>query len=829
MMIGMKVRYRRGGRVRWQLELRRWHLAVAAGFGLLLLGAAIWLIAPFWELSGQFGRSPTRRPSRLYGAPVVLEVGEKADLAGLVRTLGGLGYREVEKGRLLPGDFRRDGGTLAVYLRSFPTTQGWAGPHSLEVRTSGGRVRALKASGQEVERAQLEPPLVSTFYGPDAKERRPVRLEEVPEELVLSILAAEDARFFEHGGVSVVGIVRAMLSNVKSGAIRQGGSTLTQQLVKNLFLTHERTLSRKSRELVLAVLLDLRYSKSEILEAYLNEIYLGAAGQVNLMGVGAASWAFFGKEPARLSLAEAATLAGLIPSPARFDPLRHPEAAKERRNLVLGRLGELGWVERERLVAAMEEPLVTAPQRVPRRRAPYFTDLALREAQQRFGVTTIEDQGYTLLSTLSLRDQAAAEEAVPWGLEALEKGWEKGRKDRRPLQAALVSVNPLSGAIRAYVGGRDYKGSQFDRAGVGRRQPGSSFKPVVYAAALRSGAVTPATFVEDTPLTMKVASRSWTPENSDRRFRGWVTVRAALEDSLNVPTVRVAMRTGLSNIVTLAQAMGLTGALQPVPSVALGSFEVSPLELATVYATLAGQGVRPPVHGLDAVLGPDGLPIKGQMLPAPQRVLEPEVAYVTTVLLQGVVDRGTGAGIRRYGLSDAIAGKTGTSNDAKDSWFAGYTPDRVTVVWVGYDESLATRLSGSRGALPMWAKFTKEVRPAGGYASFPRTQGVVTAVIDPSTGELATDACPWTATEVFVARFAPRDACTRHSSWYSDPLDQDAMGNPRRAGRRHGGLRGWLDKVFGEEEAEEAPAEEEPDEGFDENAPVEAQPPRDAI
>jgi penicillin-binding protein 1B len=809
----MRVRYRRKGRVAWQLQLRRWHFVAAAALCVLLLGFAAWLIAPFWELSGQFGRSPHRRPSRLYGAPIILGVGERASLDTLVKSLDGMGYRTAVGRRLLPGDYRRDDTTLAVYLRGFPTTQGWTGPHSLEVKVTGGRVRALRASGQTVERAQLEPPLVATFYGPDSKERRPVRLEEVPEELVLSVLAAEDARFFEHGGISLLGMARAMLSNLKSGEIRQGGSTLTQQLVKNLFLTHERTFSRKSRELVLALLLDLRYSKSEILEAYLNEIYLGASGQVNLMGVGAASWAFFGKEPSRLTLAEGATLAGLIPSPARYDPVRHPEAAKQRRNLVLARLRELGWVEPERIDAALAEEVVTSPQRVPRRRAPYFTDLALREAEERFGVTTIEDQGISLLSTLSLRDQAAAEEAVPFGLEALETSWEKGREGRRPLQAALVSVHAPSGAIRAYVGGRDYNSSQFDRAGVGRRQPGSAFKPVVYAAALRSGAVTPATFVEDSPLTMKVSSGVWTPENSDRRFRGWVTTRTALQDSLNVPTVRVAMMAGLPAIVTLAQGMGLGGALQPVPAVALGAFEVTPLELATVYATFANQGVRPPVHSLDAVLGADGRPLVGQALPDSKRVLEPEVAYVTTALLQGVVDRGTGAAVRRFGLGDPLAGKTGTSNDAKDSWFAGYSPDRATVVWVGYDESLPTRLSGARGALPIWARFTGAVRPSGGYAAFPGTKGVVSAIIDPSTGELATDACPWTATEVFVARFAPRDVCSRHSGWFSEPMSQDGeSGDPgdrsRPRERRQGGLRGWLDKVFGEEE--EPPAEDEP-------------------
>ncbi len=798
----MRLRYRHGGKVRWQLELRKWHLAVAIGAAAAVVAVAAWLFAPFWGLSSQLGeRASARRPSRLYGAPLVLQVGGRGDLDGAVRELRRLGYHLVASGPLLPGDYRRTGDSLAVYLRSFATPQGWVSPHSLEVRVKSGTVRALRAAGKDVQRAQLEPPLISSFYGADLKERRPVRLEGVPEELVLCILAAEDASFFEHGGISLRGIARAAYVNLKSGAIRQGGSTLTQQLVWNLFLTHERTYSRKAREALLALLVDLRYSKRQILEAYLNEIYLGASGSVNLMGVGAASWAYFGKEPSRLTLSEAATLAGMIPSPARYDPVKHPEAAKTRRDSVLDRLAELQWIEQPRLDAARAEPITTSPQPIPRRRAAYFTELAMREAAERYNVTELADKGYALLSTLSAADQTAAEEAVPWGLAALEKGYEKGRKGRLPLQAALVSLDPGTGGIRAYVGGRDYQGSQFDRAGA-RRQPGSAFKAVVYAAALRSGVVTPATLVEDAPLTMQIPGASvWSPENSDRRFRGWVTARAALEDSLNLPTVRVAMRTGLPQIVTLAKAMGVQGSLQPVPSMALGAFEVTPLELATIYSTFAANGVRPTAHALDGMLAPAGTAVPGTPLAPPQRALEPEVAYVTTALLQGVLQHGTGAGVHRYGLRDPLAGKTGTSNDSKDSWLAGYAPNRTTVVWVGYDENLATRLGGARGALPIWAKFMSEVRPRGGYPGFVRPSGVAAATIDPTTGQLATSSCPYTTTEIFVSRFVPRELCQRHSGFWSEeawqPGQEGQVGERRR--RRHGGLRGFLDRVFGDD------------------------------
>jgi penicillin-binding protein 1B len=793
----MRLRYRDGKQVRWQLELRPWHLAVAIGSAALLVGLGAWLFAPFWGLSGQFGgRAADRRPSRLYGAPLVLRVGGAADMDTVVRELERLAYRPATGAALLPGDYRRHEGDLAVYLRGFPTPLGVAPPHSLELAIRSGVVRALRVAGQKVPRAQLEPPLISSFYGTDLKERRPVRLEEVPEDLVLSVLAAEDASFFEHGGISLKGIARAALVNLRAGGVRQGGSTLTQQLVWNLFLTHQRTMSRKAREAVLAMLVDMRYDKRQILEAYLNEIYLGASGQVSLMGMGAASWAYYGKEPSRLTLSEAATLAGMIPSPARFNPVAHPDAAKVRRDFVLGRLRELKWVEPARLDAALAEPIAAHPMPVPRRRAAYFTDLAVHEAQERYGVADLADQGFALLSTLSAADQTAAEAAVPAGLADLEKGYEKGRTGRKPLQAALVSLDPDDGGIRAYVGGRDYQGSQFDRA-LAHRQPGSSFKAVVYSAAIRSGAVTPASMVEDAPLTIKNAGApDYSPENDDRRFRGWITARTAIEKSLNVPTVRVAMRTGLDQVIAMAHAMGIQGTLQAVPSMAIGAFEVTPVELATVYATLAAGGVRPPPHALDGVLAPNGTAVAGKPLPPRVRALEPDAAYVVTTLLQGVLAEGTGYGVHRYGLDDPLAGKTGTSNDAKDSWLAGYAPDRATVVWVGYDESLPTRLGGARGALPIWARFMKSVRPSGGYPGFERPEGVMTAVIDPTTGDLATEACPEHITEFFVARYVPRTLCQQHGGFFgAQPMS--ASDDQRNEGHRHGGVRGFLERVFG--------------------------------
>jgi penicillin-binding protein 1B len=660
----------------------------------------------------------------------------------------------------------------------------------------GRRIARVALDGREVPRARLDPPLLATYYGDDLLERRPVEVEEVPEELVAAVLAAEDATFFRHGGISPSGVLRAAWVNLRGGEIRQGGSTLTQQLVKNLYLTHDRTVGRKLREAVLAVLLEARYDKREILEAYLNEIYLGASGGVNLIGVGAAARAYFGRQAGELDLGECALLAGMIQSPATYSPLARPEAARERRDRVLGRMVELGLVPAERAAAARGRPVAPRPQPPARRRAPYFADAAAREAAERFGAGELADAGYALLSTLDAAEQAQAEAALAWGLEALER--ERRQGNGSPLQGAMVSIDPVTGEILAYVGGRDYAQSQFDRAGQARRQAGSAFKPVVYAAAFEDGVAAPSSLVEDAPLTVRLAGREWSPQNYDDEFHGWVTVRTALEQSFNVATARMALQVGLPRVVEVAHALGVGARLEPVPALALGAFEVSPVELATVYATFAAGGERPPVHGLAAVVDPRGRPLAGRPPPPRARAVSAETAYLLTSVLEGVLDRGTASVVRRWGLEEVLAGKTGTTNGRRDNWFAGYSPDRATVVWVGYDDNSKTRFSGSRAALPIWVRFTARVRPAGGYPTFPQPPGIVTAVVDPESGELATDACPQALTEVFRAGRVPDRLCRLHADPWAVPVPQPAGVEVPERDDDHP-FRRWLRRVFGGE------------------------------
>jgi penicillin-binding protein 1B len=811
--------------------LKRRGLLLGLAVALVVIG--VFVIRPFWRLSSQFDDLTFRQPSRLYGLAPALAEGTSYPRERLIEDLESEGYREDDSGRLPPGRYRKDKSGFAVNVRSFPQPDGTAGGGLVEVSWRGSRVSRLHRDGQKVEAVSLEPPLLASYYGPNNQERRPVELDEVSEDLIHAVIAAEDDAFFQHSGISVSGVLRALWVNLRGGSIRQGGSTLTQQLVKNLYLSHERTVGRKVQELVLALLLEARYGKQQILEAYLNEIYLGGSSGVSLMGVGAASRAYFGKDPGQLDLAEAATLAGMIRSPAAHSPSAHPEKAKARRDWVLERMRKLELADAERIDQALARPVTTAPEPVVRRRASYFADAMAIEAQKRWGIENLTDSGYVLFSTLDWKSQELAVKAVTWGLDQAEKGYQKGHTGKGPLQAALVSVDPKTGGILAYVGGRSYKESQFDRAGQALRQPGSAFKPVVYAAAFESGKITPSTHLEDTPLTLRKAGLVWSPRNDDNSFHGIVTVRRAIERSYNPATARLGQQIGMEKVVKLAHDMGISAKIDPFPSVALGAFETTPVELAGVYATLANQGVRPPVHGLTAVLDRHRKPVSGVALPEPERVLTPQTDYIVTSLLQGVVIHGTGGGYTPAGrVLDipggrvGLAGKTGTTNKRRDSWFGGYGGrERATVVWVGYDDNSSTRLSGAVAALPIWIRFMKGVAPSGGYSEFKPPSGITTAAIDPASGLLATEDCPVVITEVFREGTVPGQLCDQHQSYWQQEIaeamearDEEgyeegvagddpsagATAEDRRGRRRHP-FKSWLRKVFGDGNKEGAP------------------------
>jgi len=798
--------------------------------GVLLAAGVVVAVADAWRVSQRFPIARFRQPSRLYGRLLELTPGASCRLADLAGQLARQGY-EREPGDAAsatgpraaagegaaaageaaigsraaageaaprPGTYRLRGETLSVGLRRFPTPAGWDGGRPLVVEVRSGRVARLTIAGLPVARTAIEPPLLASFYGPAVEERWPVRLDELPPHVVQAVLAAEDEGFFHHSGLSARGIARAAWVDLRSRELRQGGSTITQQLVRTLYLSRRRSLLRKTREALLAEVVELRHDKRSILEAYLNSTGWGHSGPANLVGLGAAARAWFGKPPQELDLAQAAALAAMIRAPAQYSPVAHPAALLERRNRVLARLGDLGWVDRGQVSRARAETLGALHRPLePRPCAPWFADLAAQEARQRFGVEDLAGGGYQLFATLDAGEQQRAEAALEAELAALS-GHAAGaggpaeapaarqeQRERRQLEAALVSVDPRDGGILAYVGGRDRRRSHFDRLAQARRPLGSAFKPVVYAAAFDSGVATPATLLEDSPVLVNTGGALWQPQNYDRAFRGWVTAAGALEQSLNVPTVRLALAVGLHRIADLAEAMGLGGPPAAVPALALGAVEASPLAVARMYSTLATLGLRPTLHGLDTVCDRNGIVLAGEELPPPRRVLPAPTAYLVTSLLQGALDHGTGSAVRRQGLADPLAGKTGTTSDRRDSWFAGYSPDRVTVVWVGYDDDAGTRFSGATAAMPLWSRFMLSVRPAGGFPAFATPPGLI--ALDAAEPGTAVTTAPLAIPASF--RESTLEAPEGGTAWYEPPADPAANGDRRGVIliRRHGG------------------------------------------
>ncbi len=550
-----------------------------------------------------------------------------------------------------------------------------------------------------------------------AERRIPLRVEELPDHLIQAVLAVEDQRFYQHDGLDFRRIGGALVANLKARRVAQGGSTLTQQLAKNLFLSADRTPLRKIRETAYASVLEAQYDKAQILEAYLNEIYLGQDGGNQIHGVGAAARYYFGKDARKIGPAEAALLAGMISAPNRYSPIRHPWTARRRRNLVLQLMTEQGRMTR---AVAERASRIRVPTRTHAARtldSRYFRDYAVAELSDRTPA-----RGVAVLSTLDATLQRAAERAVREGL---------ARFQSRGIEAALVAIDPRTGDILAMVGGREYGASQFNRATEARRQPGSAFKPVVALAALeRQGdqdpAFTLASVVEDEPLSLKTPGGRWEPSNYDHEFRGQVTVRQAMEQSLNVPFVRIGLAVGPKRIVEAARRLGIVSALDPVPSLALGSSAITLLELVRAYGVFATGGdlatsravlIRQP-------LGGSGVEPRQ---PAVTQVVDPAAAYLVTSALEGVVTRGTGRGLDVDGRFGAIAGKTGTSNDWRDAWFVAYSSTLVVGVWVGFDDGRSLRMTGATAALPIVAGFLAQANPDDESGSFPVPDGVATA------------------------------------------------------------------------------------------------------
>ena len=742
-------------------RFRRW---AGLTLGILLFAA---IAGPFVysvvELA-RFERADARRSTFIYAAAQSLAPGVHVQRIALATTLARLGYAETRAAPSAPGHFRRLGGDWEVYLRGLD--EGGSGAQLVRLHVVDDRIARVTRAGHVGPGAALEPEVLASASDRPAEDHRPVRLDEAPKVLIDAVLAAEDHRFFTHGGLDPRALVRAAWANLRAGRVKEGGSTITQQLIKVRLLSPQRTVVRKLREAWLAALVESRYSKERILEAYLNEIYLGQRGPIAIRGVGAATRAYFGKEIHQLTTGEAALIAAIIRGPNVYSPAVDPVRARDRRNLVLGRMRDLGMISQNEYDQARRAPVRVKSLVSPGQSAPYFVDHVRQELEQRFGAEVSRVRDIRIMTTLDLSLQRLAETAAVRGLDRIETSHPRLRRrdPARRLQVALIAVEPATGEIRALVGGRDYIASQFNRATLARRQPGSAFKPFVYLAALRArdGApqFTAASRVDDSPITLTAGGQPWRPRNYEDRYAGPVSLRQALEQSLNAATVRIALAVGLPNVVETARTLGLRGQLTPVPAMALGAFEVTPLDLARAYLTLANGGVRLPGANAIRVVQYGEDEVQAADSEEPLQVIPNAEAWLMTSLLKGVMTSGTGSAARSS-LPDVVAGKTGTTNDGRDAWFVGYTRELLTLVWVGFDGGEPHGLSGAQAALPIWVEFMQQALDTYPSRDFSIPPGIVFTDIDAGNGKRAALACPVVLREAFLSGTEP-PLCDEH-------------------------------------------------------------------
>ncbi len=702
-------------------------------------------------------------PAVILVAPTELQVGQRLTAGAVADHLRKAHYTEGQE-RQGVGSFAQADGGLEIRPGPesfFSNRQMGEGPARLTF-TNGLLVSITALDGNTALKTYwLEPEAITTLFGESRTKRRLVRYQDLPKVLVNAILATEDHRFYSHHGVDSLRIVGAALADLRSNERLEGGSTLTMQLARNLFLTPRRTIRRKIAEIAFAVLLELRLNKEQVIELYANQVYLGQRDSISVYGFGEAAAVYFNKDIRTLTLPEAAMLAGLLRGPNHYSPYEHPQQAAERRNFVLRRMREAGFVSAGEAERASKTPLGLTDQSVEAPQEAYFVDMVKTQLLAQFSERDLLTRGYRVYTTLNFDLQRAAAEGARAGLIEVDRQVEKQRgrqkaspPNRSPPQLALVALDPHTGDVKALVGGRGYGTSQLNHV-LARRQPGSSFKPFVYATALNSGVdgsqplITLATVLADEPTTFEFASEPYAPENYKKAYRGSVTVREALTYSLNVPTVRLAEMVGYGKVRDFAVAAGFNKQLDPTPAIALGAYVATPLEVAGAYTTFANGGEYVGPRCIVAVTDASGRIVWNNPV-APRRVLDERVSYLMVSLLQGVIDSGTGAGVRARGFRFPAAGKTGTSHDG---WFAGFTRNLLTVVWVGYDDDRELGVPGARSALPLWSEFMMRTTKLPAYRSrqaFSQPPGIVSAPIDNLTNLVARADPAMTHSEVFI-------------------------------------------------------------------------------
>jgi penicillin-binding protein 1B len=771
--------------------------------GLVLLGTAVFLvlvaagIGTYYWIS--YGRMIDLRLSghiqqttaRIYAAPMKIYTGQALTLADMANHLQRAGYSELDVSGT-PGRYVLHGNEIEIR----PSDESYFGAKNrLVVDFSGADIQKIRSldNGAAVDSAEVEPELLTSLFDSSREKRRAISYNDIPKILRDAVLSVEDRRFFEHPGFDPIRILGAAWADLRHGARVQGGSTISMQVARSFFFNSDRTWRRKVAETVVALELEHRFNKQQIFELYANEIYLGNRGSFAIHGFGEASLAYFNKDLREVSLPEAAFLAGIIHAPNRYSTSeRRPDRAVEARDRALLSMTENGAITADQATSAKKTPLQIVGGGLEGSTAPYFVDMVKDHLLDRFSESDLLSQSFRVYTTLDPELQRAASDAVDLGEKNIDTQlarryakWKKAGQPAPEAQIAMVVLDPHSGEIKALIGGRDYGESQLNHV-LSRRQPGSAFKPFVYAAAFEGGVdgvqpiVTPATTVTDEPTTFDFDGKEYTPNNYGEKFHGQVTAREALTFSLNVATVKLAELVGYTRVTDMAHQFGLDPSIQPTPAVALGAYEMTPLEVAAGYTIFANEGVRTEPMFIRNVVNAQGESLEQNAIQS-RRALDPRVAYLVTSMMEDVIDHGTGATVRSRGFNAPAAGKTGTS---RDGWFAGYTSNLLAIVWVGFDDNRDLGLSGANAPAPIWADFMKRAVTLPAYRDvqpFVMPEGVTKVTIDPESLALATPECPVTREEVYIHGTEPTEFC---------PLHGGHMANDTAPGS-------WLSHIFG--------------------------------
>ncbi len=660
-------------------------------------------------------------PAQVYAQPLELYAGSPLSADDLERELKRLRYEKVER-LTRPGVYRRSGptgGRIDIASRRVELWDEVREPQGIRVAADAGGIKGVwDARGKPIAIIRLDPLLIGSIFPIHGEDRIVVTPQQVPPLLPAALKVVEDRKFDTHSGVDPMAILRAAWVNLRAGRIEQGGSTLTQQLVRSYFLDQRQTFSRKLREAVMAVILEARFDKTDLLNAYINEIYLGQDGRRAVHGFGLAARFYFGKPLEELDLAEVALLVAVVRGPSYYDPRRHPERTRARRDLVLRLLVEHGVAEKAAATAAIKQPLGVVGRAAGSATAaggyfPAYLDFVRRTLKRDYREEDLTEEGLKIFTALDPRAQAQAEAALSEQLDRLDKARAQARKRagktktgalEAKLEGAVVVTAPQSGEVIALVGGRQAGFDGFNRALDAHRPIGSLVKPAVYLAALETGRYHPASMVMDEPLSLRLPTgKTWAPENFDHEYAGPVPLVRGLAESLNLATVHVGLDVGLPAVVRTLKQLGAQGKVEEVPAILLGAVSLAPIEVAQMYGSLASGGFRMPLRAVRAVVSAEGKPLKSFELEVTQ-VADADAVYQLDRMLMQVVDRGTGRGVKARLPGVALAGKTGTSSDFRDSWFGGFSGSHLAVVWVGYDDNSSTGLTGASGALPVWAQ-----------------------------------------------------------------------------------------------------------------------------